>query len=274
MDGQCEAARLAGQLHAGPPVLLNHRAADEVHRRRADKARHEQVGWTVVDFLRAAELAYLAILHHGNQRAERHGLDLIVRHVHDAGLEPLVQLFDLVPHLYPELGIEIGQRLVEQEQSRIACDRPAHGYALTLPARELARFAVEQLIHLQNLGHAADDLGLLVLGYLAHFQSEGNVLPHGHGRVQSIGLEHHRNIAILRAQIVHHATADPDFARRGGIESRDHIEQSGFSAARRSNQDQELAGLDLDVDPLEHLHRAVGLGDVLDRQRRHTLLLS
>ena len=49
---------------------------------------------------------------------------------------------DLGPHLHPELGVEVGQRLVHEERGRLADDRPAHGHPLALAAGQLAGLAV------------------------------------------------------------------------------------------------------------------------------------
>jgi hypothetical protein len=48
-----------------------------------------------------------------------------------------VQRLDLGAHLHAQLGVEIRQRLVEQEHLRIAHDGAAHGDALALAARKL-----------------------------------------------------------------------------------------------------------------------------------------
>ena len=57
-------------------------------------------------------------------------------HVDGGGPEPLVQLLDLRAHLHPQLGVEIAERLVEQEDLRVAHDGPAHGDALALSFKE------------------------------------------------------------------------------------------------------------------------------------------
>ena len=142
------------QLHARAAVAHLDRAADEVHRRRADEAGDEQVGRIVVDLLRRADLADLAVLHHHDAIAQRHRLDLVVGHVHDRGLDALVQQLDLGAHVHAQLRVEVRQRLVEQEQRRVAGERPAHGDALALAARQLRRLAVEQVLHLQRLRDA------------------------------------------------------------------------------------------------------------------------
>jgi hypothetical protein len=44
--------------------------------------------------------------------------------------------------LHAQLGVEVRQRLVEQEDLWVAHDGAAHGDALPLTARELARLAI------------------------------------------------------------------------------------------------------------------------------------
>src|SRR5690606_39389183 len=66
-------------------------------------------------------------------------------------LQALMQLLDLRAHLDAQLGVEVGERLVEEEDLRVAHDRAAHGDALALTARELAREAVEELLEAEDL---------------------------------------------------------------------------------------------------------------------------
>ena len=58
--------------------------------------------------------------------------------------EALVQPSEFGPKLNSELGIEIGEWLVEQEGLRMPDDRAAHRDALALAAGELARLAIEE----------------------------------------------------------------------------------------------------------------------------------
>ena len=73
---------------------------------------------------------------------------------------------DLGAHLHTQLGIEVRQRLVEQEYFWIAHDGAAHGDALALAARELARLAIEQLGDVEDARGILDPLLDLGLGEL------------------------------------------------------------------------------------------------------------
>ena len=136
---------------AGQPVSVYETARPPMRPLRkfmagdADEAGDEQVGGTVVEFERRADLLDHAVVHHHDLVGHGHGLDLVVGDVDGGGLQALVQGLDLGAHGDAQLGIEVGERLVEQEDLRIAHDRAAHGDALALAARELARIAVEEL---------------------------------------------------------------------------------------------------------------------------------
>ena len=92
-----------------------------------------------------------------------------------------------------------------------------------------------------------------------------------HRRVEGIGLEHHRDVAVLGMHVVDVALADEDIAARARLEPGDDREQRGLAAARGPEQDQEAAVLELDVDVVEHLDGAEALADALDGKCGHRL---
>ena len=61
-----------------------------------------------------------------------------------------MQLGDFDPHLNAQRGVEVRQRLVEQEDLRVAHDGAADGDALALAAGKLAGLAIEQRLELQD----------------------------------------------------------------------------------------------------------------------------
>ena len=88
--------------------------------------------------------------------AHRHRLDLVVGDVDDGRLEALVEAGDLGAGLDAQLGVEVGERLVHQEDGRLADDRPTERDALALAAGQLLRLAIEQLLELDRLGRLVD----------------------------------------------------------------------------------------------------------------------
>ena len=154
-SGRCE-----GRLHLA--VGTWSRGVDHVHGRRADEAGDEEVGGPLVDLVGRADLLDHAAVHHRDLGGHGHGLDLVVGDVDDRGLELVVEPLDLEPHLGAELGIEVGERLVEEEDADVLDERPADGDALALAARELRAACARAGLDLQELcrpGDAPVDLG-------------------------------------------------------------------------------------------------------------------
>ncbi len=139
-------------------------AAQKVHGRRADEARDEEIVGAVVEVERLADLLDDAVMHDDDLVGHGHRLDLVVGDVDGGGLEALVQLLDLGAHRDAQLGVEIRQRLVEQEDLRVAHDGAAHGDALALAAGKLARIARQERHKAEDLGGALTRASLSAFG--------------------------------------------------------------------------------------------------------------
>ncbi len=61
-----------------------------------------------------------------------------------------MQRLKLDPHLHAQLGVEIGERFVEQEHLRFLHDRPPDGDALALAARQMRGLALQVGFQLQD----------------------------------------------------------------------------------------------------------------------------
>ena len=60
-----------------------------------------------------------------------------------------------------QLGVQVRERLIHEEHSRLAHDRPGQGDALLLPARQLGRPPGQEVADPEHLGNALDLLILL-----------------------------------------------------------------------------------------------------------------
>ena len=67
-----------------------------------------------------------------------------------------MQAEDVRSGLDAELGVEVGERLVHEEDRRFADDGAAEGDALALAAGELARLAVEVAGEVEDRGRFLD----------------------------------------------------------------------------------------------------------------------
>ena len=76
-------------------------------------------------------------------------------------MELVVEPPDLVAHLLAEIGVEVGERLVEQEHRRLHHDGARQGHPLLLAAGQLLRIPRGERLHLdhvENLVHPGLDL--------------------------------------------------------------------------------------------------------------------
>ena len=88
---------------------------DEVHRRRADEAGDEEVPGSYT--LRGVSTCWIRPSSTPRRVSERHRLDLVVGDVNGVDAERAWSR-DLEPASHPELGVEVGQRLVHEEEPR------------------------------------------------------------------------------------------------------------------------------------------------------------
>ena len=161
-----------------------------------------------------------------------------------------MQPLDLDPHLRAQFGVEVRQRLVEQKHFRIAHDAAAERDALLLAAGQLLRLARQQFVQAEHARGAVDrglDLGF---GGLLVAQAEGEIVVDAHVLIERVVLEHHRDVAVARRQIVDDPVADPDVAAGDVLEPRDHAQRRRLAAAGRADQRHELLVGDLEIDVL------------------------
>ncbi len=257
--------QVARRGHSAP-----RRRPQQVHGRAPDEAGDEQVGGQVVDILRWTQLLQDPARHHSDAIAERHRLHLVVGDVDGRDVHPLVQPLQIPADLHAELGVQVRQRLVQQERRRLTDERPAHRDALPLPAGELRRPPAEEIVEAEHRADAADADADLVLRNLPLLEAEGEVLVHGHVRVQRVVLEHHRDVAVARGDVVDHAVADGDGSGRGLLQAGDHPKRRRLPAPGGSDQDHELAVAHREREVV-HGHGAVveDLGHAIEREPRH-----
>ena len=124
-------------------MAITHDAMQAVH--RSHELGDEAAPGREVDVAGPADLGDLALAHHDDAVAERHRLRLVMGDVDRRHAQSSEQRVDLDAQHVAQLGVERGQRLVEQQHARLGRERAGQGHALLLPARELIDTTMAQL---------------------------------------------------------------------------------------------------------------------------------
>ena len=125
----------------------------------ADEAGDELRARPLVDVLRRAELLDPAAVHHRDEVGGGHRLGLVVGDVDRGVAVGVVQAADLEAHLLAQIGVEVGQRLVEQQRLRLDDQGAGERDALLLAAGQFARIALGEVGELGGREDAVDLLG-------------------------------------------------------------------------------------------------------------------
>jgi hypothetical protein len=176
---------------------------------------------------------------------------------------------DLNAHLQAQRRVEVRKRLIKQEHLGVPHNRPPYGDALPLAARQILGLARKVGCKVQGLGGCSH--GGLPLGprHLGDAQGVGHVLCHRHMRIKRVSLKYHCDAALRRRNVIHHPPINGDGPGCDGLQPRDGPQQGGLTAARGPDKDDEFAGLDVEVDAFEHVHRAKAFSQVGDSNVGH-----
>ena len=281
-----EAQRLGPQAeHDGPArraVIGQRRAVDaqpafhniafqKVDRRRADEAGDEQALRPQIEVVRRADLLDLALAHADDAIGHGGRLELVVGDQDRGHAELALQALDLGAHGQAQGGVEVGERLVEQQELGPLDERAGERHALLLAARKLGRAALQQLVDLNEGGGLLGAPARLRLGHLLELEREHEVLQHAHMRIERVGLEDDPDVAVARLDLVDQGAVEQHLAAARQIDAGEHQQAGRLTAARWAEQGDELAVLDHQVHARDHHHVAEALLEVAELDACHRL---
>jgi hypothetical protein len=105
-----------------------------------------------------------------------------------------------------------------------------------------------------------------------HAQAEGHVLEHRHVAEQRVVLEHEAHLALAHVHVGGVFAREQDAAGVGRFQARDDAQQRGLAAARRAEQRDQFARLDVEVHVVQRPEVAELLADVADFDAHGSLL--
>ena len=193
---------------------------------------------------------------------DRHRFGLVVRHMDRREPERGDQQAQPAARVLAQSGVEIGQRLVEQDHRRRVDQRARDGDALLLPAGKLRRQPRGERAEIELRQHSVDALRDLVGRDVAQLEAGRDVLEHRAVRPQRVRLEHEAEPALLRRQVdaargvEENALADRNRAGVRPLQAGDGAQQRGLAAAGGAEQRDRFAGGDGQRDALQNFGAA------------------
>nr|BFE78625.1 hypothetical protein GCM10020093_012260 [Planobispora longispora] len=176
-----------GRREGGPEALdpaVADDARQEVQRRVAEGRGDGQRRRPVVHVRHVAGVLDPALAQDHRRRREGQRLGRIGGGVQDHARRAREHVLQVGAQLFPELVVEVRQRLVQQQHVDGAGQRPGDGGALLLPAGELGGPAPEQFADAHEPGHLTHPpVDLLLREGAVHAQRGGDVLVHRQRRI-------------------------------------------------------------------------------------------
>ena len=178
------------------------------------------------------------------------------------GQAPL-QREQVAAHLHAQALVEVGQRLVEQQQPWLDDQGARQRDALLLATRELAGAAARMFAQAHHVEHGADLAARCRFVHASLDQAEGHVVPHAQVRPQRIALEDHPDAALPRRQAADVDTIDQHLPALLAHEAGDDAQQRALARTRGPEQREEFARRHVQAQAFEHIGTAlVGQADV------------
>ena len=187
---------------------------------------------------------------------------------HGGDADATDQLADLPAGALAQRGVQIGERLVQQEHPRLGGQRTGQRHALLLPAGELVHAAPLQARQVDQLERARDPLRQLGAAHVERLEPEADILADVEVGEQRVVLEHHPEPAMHRFHPGDILALDQDAPLVRGLEPGQQPEHRGLAAAAGPQEREHLAPCEGQRDLLGGDHAVEALGEAFDREKR------
>ena len=230
-------------IHFANGGWRKHAVANEI----GNKAR----GRPVVQRVGVIPLVQLPFVHDTDGVADGKGLQLVVRDEQGRGLGCLQDVAHFMRQALAQIDIQVGERLVQQQQLRAWCQGARQRNTLLLPTRKFmgeAALAAFQPDQCQNFLDACRAFGGWQL-----MDAESHIAANVEMGEQRIVLEHHADASGFRRQLArgtaHDMARETDIAACDRFQAGHRTQQGGLAATGGANQHADLTG----VQPERHV---------------------
>ena len=240
----------------------------------------EPGGRAAVDVLGGACLQDCPLVHDHDPVAEAQRLVLVVGDEQRGQPEFALQPLEPGPGPLPQLGVEVGERLVEQQDRRGVDQRPGQGHPLLLAAGQFVGIASRIAGHLDEFEGLRDPAAQRILPHPPDLERERDVAEDRQVGPDRVGLEDHPEVPVLRlkedlaAEVEEGPVPAGDRARVGPLEAGDGHQRGGLAAPAGPEEGQELLVPHREGDLVQRACAAECLAQALNGDLRHSAVLS
>ena len=153
----------------------------------------------------------------------------------------------LCAHLHAQLCIQVRKGFIHQKYLGVPDNGPAQSHTLPLSAGKSLGLPIQIRLNPQNSRRFTN---LFVNGFFIHLlvlQGKGEILVHAHMRIQCIILEYHGNIPVLCLHPVYKLLVNPQFPGGNVLQTGNHAQGCGLSAAAGPHKHDKLFVLDIQI---------------------------
>ena len=207
----------------------------------------------VVEILWGVNLHNLAHVADHHPVGDSHSLRLIVGDKDDGEVKFPLELLDFKAHGLPELGIQVGEGLIQQHHLGLGDDGAGQGDALLLPAGKVGGEDLLQAGEAGMLHGLLYPLGNFGFIDLLNLEGEGHIVKDVHVGPDGKGLEDHPQPPLLRRHIEvfildrNGAAAKLDLPLAQVLKASNHPQRGGLAAAGGAQEGEALPLVNAEV---------------------------
>ena len=195
--------------------------------------------------------------------------------IDDGGADALLDHLDFNDHFLAQLGVKVGDRLIQHDQLARGYKGAGDGHPLLLTAGQLGRHMLFIALHAHLLQRVDSAFGDLILGHLALFHRIADIVPNRQVGPHRVILEDHAYAAPLRGNIdaliraEYQLITNINIARVRLDEAAQGTDDGGFAAARGTDDTHDLGILNAQVQVFDDLFGTIADADMLKANACH-----
>ena len=265
--------RAIGQLHRhGEGSTVRHSLANDAGDQIALAQEGRGVGSARcgVDRARAAALLHLAVAKQNYAIGDGQRLALVVGDEDEGDADFALQQLQLALHFQAQVGVERGERFIEQQQTGPVDQRPGQRHTLLLSSADLPGKVPGEAFHADFFQGLVDPRGHLSAGTAPHPQAIGHVVKDAHVGKKRVALEDGMDGTAMGRHGIETLAVKQNASRGRFFKTRQNAQQCGFAGAALAQQSKKLALLYVERNGCEHGVLAEALAYALQAQEeRH-----